>query len=584
MNVLLAAEADRIQGYLFRSARLREVVGGSQLLRRFCKKVPSLLGVPKEDVITNGGGSFYIKFADEKEALKFGASLAEVYYRITGSTLSVAAPVPYDGRNYYIASKKAGKSLRRAKQSLGGPLAMAHFPHVALCSSCGVGLAERHQERYAGDPAPDYLCAACRRKAEERWHGKEEGEKGVREPAESFLQEFYSLVRPDDWDEYNWPGRRGPGRWQATAAEDIAPFDPRGYVAYIVADGNGMGEIFNKCKKEAFVKGLSDALTPVLRKSLSIPIRNLFERWKQESEKKREEGPKLIPALPLILGGDDLFALVPAPWALDIARRFCQEFQSRINERAKALVDETGEPFTDTITMTATVVICKQTYPYYLAHQVGEERLGAAKRVVKTLALQEAKSLSAVDFEFIVSSQLPRPERKQGKGSRKEPDRRATLRPYWVIPIPDPPAKPDEPVKPPEMPDPSKWGTTVEDLLMWRLDLSQLPSRQRSRLRDLYDPLSVPRPRSSEEEEWESQREDLLMRATRDYEGEDKPPILQAIETLVGQSLSEWPVMQRTDSHPDEDWYGHPLPDLLRVWDFALKLDKKATDYEGGER
>ena len=33
---LLAAEADKIQDFIFRAAKLREVVGGSRLLARFC--------------------------------------------------------------------------------------------------------------------------------------------------------------------------------------------------------------------------------------------------------------------------------------------------------------------------------------------------------------------------------------------------------------------------------------------------------------------------------------------------------------------------------------------------------------------
>ena len=38
MGYLLAAEADKIQDLIFRSSRLREVVGASQLLTRFCRR------------------------------------------------------------------------------------------------------------------------------------------------------------------------------------------------------------------------------------------------------------------------------------------------------------------------------------------------------------------------------------------------------------------------------------------------------------------------------------------------------------------------------------------------------------------
>jgi hypothetical protein len=554
MSVLLAAEADRIQDYLFRSARLREIVGGSQLLAHFCKEVPKKLGVTDGDIITSDGGSFYIKFADDNRAKAFGAELAELYYRATGSTVSVAEPVPYDGKDYGAASRRAARALSQAKQSLGGPVATAHFPHIALCASCGTGLAERHQERFPGDTAPNYLCLSCRLKAEEQWQGKEERKRGEKEPAGEFLGDFYSVLKPTGWDEeewnqYDWPGRHGPGRWQATAAEDIARFDPRDYVAYIVAE----------CKKEAFVKGLSQELTPVLQESLAVPIRALMERWKEEGQ-----DIDLIPVLPLIMGGDDLFALVPAPWALDIARGLCRTFHRRINEKAQPLATEPNESHVAPITMTAAVVICKRSYPYYLAHEIGEERLGAAKRAVKALAQQEGQYLSAVDFEFIVSSQLPRPEHKD------KPKRRATLRPYWVTPEKENEGPPDG------------WGLKIEDLLQWRLSLSQLPSRQISHFRELYDPLDIPPPDSTLESAWESRREDLLTRTCRDYEGQEDLPVVQAVKALVGQRLADWPLMQRTDDERD-NWYGHPLPDLLRVWDFARKLDESDVAYERGE-
>ena len=59
---LLAAEADKIQDFIFRASHLREVVGGSQLLTRFCGEVPERLlsrygNDAKENVVINSGGS-----------------------------------------------------------------------------------------------------------------------------------------------------------------------------------------------------------------------------------------------------------------------------------------------------------------------------------------------------------------------------------------------------------------------------------------------------------------------------------------------------------------------------------------------
>ena len=90
---LLAAEADKIQDLIFRSSRLREVVGASQLLTRFCKMVPDSLIDAETEIIISDGGSFRILFKNENTAKIFGEYLCEIYRLATGGTLTVAEPV-----------------------------------------------------------------------------------------------------------------------------------------------------------------------------------------------------------------------------------------------------------------------------------------------------------------------------------------------------------------------------------------------------------------------------------------------------------------------------------------------------------
>ena len=304
---LLAAEADRIQDLIFSSSSLREVVGGSQLLSRFCAEVPELLGVSKDDIITSGGGSFYIRFPDEESARTFGNQLAEAYHRATGGTLSVADPVALDLEKYGESGKNAGDALRQAKQG-GGVRATAQMPYIAFCQSCGLGLAEAHEKRADADAQQFYLCPACRNKAAERED----------QSRDRFLKPFYEeVVASSNVSDFNWP-------W---TAEEVAAYDPRGYVAYIVADGDGMGAIFSNIEKPEQATELSQAMDRVAREALAAPVRKL---WDYLNTHKLHRDRKFIPALPLIMGGDDLFALVPAPWALDITKRLCHAFQEKM--------------------------------------------------------------------------------------------------------------------------------------------------------------------------------------------------------------------------------------------------------------
>ncbi len=560
MKYLLAAEADRIQDLLFRSSKLREVAGGSLLLSRFCEAMPALLAeqlsIGDMEVITHGGGSFYLTFKTETNARRFGPALAEAYARVLGGTLSYAEPVEIvDDKKYRDASKSAGKNLRQAKRS-GAIAAMEQMPYIAFCESCGVGLAEAHEMRFAAEDN-HYYCHACRAKAAEYASQNKQG----------FLQAFNRdvIVEETIFECVNWQkdeqAQKQCDRTIETEGstlhdepEDIATYDARTYVAYIVADGNGMGKVFSQCNAEQ-AKALSQFMDIALRRALAKAMR-VF----RENQVYKGKEDKRIPAMPLIMGGDDLFALVPAPFALDITGRMCAEFQAMMTDFVHELdfKDENGKPLV--ITMSAAVVICKANYPYYLAHALGEERLSETKRVVKALAAKEHLNLSAVDFEVVFSSQL---EKKASAG-----DVRATLRPYWVT---------DHPL-------PEGWGLKLQTLLDARRHLAQaLASRRRSQLRALFDDLS-------DQENWNRDIKALLARIEPGWENpkpdanpEDQAklfPLTTTLKDLGGIEMSTWLAINRL--FDDKIWQGHGMGDLLRFWDWTLDLKYDPAVYEGG--
>jgi len=170
MPYLLAAEADKIQDFIFRSSRLREVVGASQLLTRFCRSIDETLAQQYGgQVVVNDGGSFRVIFDDLEMANAFGADLAELYRLALGGSLTVAEPVELNG-DFRKANEQAGEKLRWAKSRRQGAVAEVHIPYVAFCASCGVALGQTHA-RLAQEPdqvKPRYLCSDCQRKAIER--------------------------------------------------------------------------------------------------------------------------------------------------------------------------------------------------------------------------------------------------------------------------------------------------------------------------------------------------------------------------------------------------------------------------------
>lgn len=553
MPYLLAAEADKIQEFIFRSSRLREVVGGSQLLTRFCRSVEDTLAKDyKAQVVVNDGGSFRVIFDTREQAVAFGADLAELYRLALGGSLTVAEPVALNG-DFREAHDRAGNALRWAKNRRQGAMAEPHMPYVAFCASCGVGLANT-RGRQTGRRTPQgsqYLCETCQTKTAER----------DRKPR-AMLDEFYRAycerleIEPQedpDWDQ---------------DADDIAEFDlrKRNYVAYLVADGNGMGRIFGSCDQGQMTT-LSAELTSVLRSSLARAAADFKRTVPGQGD--------MIPVLPLILGGDDLFALIPAPYALDFARRFCLAWEEQMDE----LVKKVGLTDVPPPTVAAAVVICKSKYPYALAHRRAEELLKAAKRQCKQLATEKGEHLSAVNFEVILGNRLAglQEENEQSNG-----DVRSTLRPYWVTNNGLPASAQER-------------GVELKQLLDQRLALKNVPNKRLMELRRCFENLPADikfEKRREKMEEWNKHELrrilDRLGQSTRARSHQPSKSLRDQVDKAFvalgkpeneGNGAHHWRSIERDGTI----LLAHGMLDLLEAWDFAQDLGHSPDEYEPQE-
>lgn len=541
MPYLLAAEADKIQDFIFRSSRLREVVGASQLLTRFCQEVDQTLAQRHGGtVVVNDGGSFRIIFATRDKALEFGAELAELYRLALGGSLTVAEPVELNNNDFQTANDKAGHKLRWAKSRREGLAAEVHTPYVAFCESCGVALAER-RDRLPGKRASRrsrYVCQTCQTKTAERERA-----------SQAILDEFYNAyrdaaairgdVKPD------WP----------EDADDIASFDlsRRNYVAYLVADGNGMGQIFGRCDQQQ-LESLSRQLTTATQRSLAQPI----ARFRQAVPGNAE----MIPILPLILGGDDLFALIPAPYALDLARRFCLEWEKQMRD----LVTKIGLTNIPRPTIAAAVVICKSTYPYALAYDRAKALLKEAKRQSKLLAAEQGEHLSAVNFEVILGNRLAGRE-------TDDSDRliRSTLRPYWVT---------ENGVSANAL----ERGIDLHALLAQRLALKDLPNKRLAELRRCFEGVPATVTVYDRHQTLENWTKHALERISQRLSAASRSAVEEALSALGKPRNNDgnhhWREIKRDkDSLP----LAHGMLDLLETWHFAQDLAHSPADYEPQE-
>lgn len=581
---LLAAEADQIQDLIFRASRLREVVGGSQLLTRFCregaetlvqefvkqqiKQIPGL----KVNMVVHDGGAFRIRFDAEKEndaklaAITFGRELAELYRRCTDGSLTVAEPVKYEqsvnpaeeDEGFEQANPQAQAKLREAKSHGRALATVAHLPYLAFCASCGVAIAsERHQRH---EERENYYCTFCLQKEKER-DAEVEKIRKKKPSAEDFLGAFHQAVAVAcraanmNFDDYDFPEQ----------AEDVAAFDLTGrrYVAYLLADGNGMGKLFADCRNEEQMKALSKSLPEVVRAGLAAHCPDLLRRIEPQNEKK------ILPVLPLILGGDDLLALLPAAWAIDIAARFCQTYQELMEKKLRDL--EFLQPY-DAPTIAAIVVICKGSYPHALAHRQGEELLKQAKQFARGLEVETGKRVSALSFILISGNEVGKPMNAESTKFRP------SACPYFIA------ESQSETLRPA--------GLSVSLLHKNRLSLTEakLPAKRRAELEQLFDVATRMSKIEELEKRWQPRFKKLIDRIERRSGGvrkngsDTRKTTFEALRDAVlemGDDQAKELLGYRAFVHPFvRTDYGHGLADLLTLWDYLYDVTMDLSKYE----
>lgn len=200
-----------------------------------------------------------------------------------GREPSVAEPAPLNG-DFRQANDEAGKKLRQVKNRRLGVTAEPHMPYIAFCASCGMTLADIHGQLKGGkgEHRRNYYCEVCQTKAAER-------DRKPRAILDDFYAAYCTAIGDEQTSEANWP----------EDADDIARYDLRqqNYVAYLVADGNGMGQLFGRCDQTQIEK-VSVGLTSGLHASLAKPAAAFGTPVPGQTN--------MVPLLPLILGGDNL--------------------------------------------------------------------------------------------------------------------------------------------------------------------------------------------------------------------------------------------------------------------------------------
>ncbi|RCV63411.1 CRISPR/Cas system-associated protein Cas10 [Methanophagales archaeon] len=364
---LALLEVDKIQSYIFATNKLKEIRGASYLLSEINEATTAQVlkdySTAKKKILSTGGVTKVI-FDDENEAYKFLKQMEGIYQRelITASVTTHVEPISND---FYSAIGKGELAIRRRKEDKDYIFQINTSGYYKICSFCGQYPAKESKSTPEGIL---WLCASCKQKrANSRFLH-------IHDSIANKIKENQPMVNKVEF----------PEQFEKIGKESHI----EGYMGYIVADGNRMGE---KIKSKE-VSSDTNRYHDFSKKVKECTDEALVEAVIESVPKIRERDNSLsLPVVVLILGGDDMILVTTAESALPLAAKFSQKFQQKTKE--KNLPE---------ISMSVGVVISKVTFPIFSYTMLGEELLKSAKRLSREMN-KDGKEVGAIDFMVVTS-------------------------------------------------------------------------------------------------------------------------------------------------------------------------------------
>jgi hypothetical protein len=358
---LVSFDTDRIKDYIFATDKLRELRGASQLLNDLNHELTweTIQTICPESIkIYFAGGSGALLVPSEEKAHEIIAAVENLYQQktysasITGTCipLSPATETSGFGQRMQIAALK----LREVKDNKARRALAAVEPYMQPCTAC-----QRYPATCISESQP--ICESC--------HAKREREQNRR------------MVEVD---------KRREDPKAPRVANDLTELGelarPSGYIGFIYADGNNMGdylEMFDSLQKyQKFAEGLDQLVQDSVKNAAGY----YSARGKENIQ----------PYEALLIGGDDLMIVTTA----DVALYTALEIAKRFEQGSRSLKQEMELPNDLPLTLGVGVVIAHSKFPIAAFQRLADQLLRNAKRCCATNQYAQ----SAVDYMVVTEA------------------------------------------------------------------------------------------------------------------------------------------------------------------------------------
>ena len=336
---LYGASVQGIQGYIFQTNKLKDVIGASELVKELCetdfKREFALTG--SVEYIVKAAGNIKLILDSEEDCKRIVFQFPKyAMEKAPGITLSQA-----------VFKCESDDKMNEARQKLEERLcAQRNRP----CKSLTLGCVAMHRSPLTGLPAVPHKD---------------------NEPLDEGVLRKREILDENNVNKTLFEIFTGEKVRYSEMGLEIRDLTGRNdWIAIIHADGNSLGELVKDLGKEG--KEKLREFSENLDKATRQAAQEAYKKVKGNDEKKH-------PIRPIVLGGDDLTVICRG----DIAIDFVKEYISLFEEKTKNLLSRK-------LTACAGIAFIKSSYPFSFGYELAETLCGLAKKDAKSDEMKNA--------------------------------------------------------------------------------------------------------------------------------------------------------------------------------------------------
>ncbi len=357
---IVGMEISKKQNYIFKSKRLKEIIGASRIIRMITEYLPKKYLDTRNEIYSGGGNSFF-KFETENSAKEFISKISLDILRFFPE-IEVFFSINKMENTKGNVLKDSMEKLEKKKSERRSSFKKISFGLEEICEN----------SKYpAFKIIPD-----DKNNDKNRFVSLDTFSKFEFGNDNDNIKERIKKILDNEIIENNF--YKQEIKFDYKYISDFDGFEDK--VAIISLDGNRMAELVTIAGER--IEELSKIINTSYKKAYSKVVEYLEEKIGKS---------ELLPIRNLILAGDDVCYIIEAKYALDSIRIFLEELHNSELEKIEELKNKR-------LTACAGIVIANNKYPFSVAYDMAEELNKDSKAKLRETGETEA---SLFTFEVI---------------------------------------------------------------------------------------------------------------------------------------------------------------------------------------